>query len=92
MINAENAGISMLRWIPTLSDIFLPRKCLVGYVPRLVSSANYCGFEEYASVSMIPRWEQKPNFVPVIQPDSADSKGTEVNSNGKLAEIHHHTG
>ena len=28
MINAENAGISMLRWIPTLPDIFLPRNAL----------------------------------------------------------------
>jgi len=45
----RQAGISMLRWIPTLSDIFLPRKCLVGYVPKLLSTANYCGFEAIAS-------------------------------------------
>src|SRR6218665_3817217 len=39
-INAEKAGISMLQWILTLPDTFLPRKCLVGYVPRLLSNVN----------------------------------------------------
>src|SRR6218665_1917540 len=48
----RQAGISMLRWIPTLSDIFLPRKCLVGYVPRLLSTTNYCAFEAITSAGV----------------------------------------
>jgi len=45
MDNAERAGISLLQWIPTSPDRFHPRKCPVGYIPRLMSHVNYCGFE-----------------------------------------------
>src|SRR6218665_319367 len=53
MDNAEKAGICTLRWIPTLPDRFHPRKCPVGYIPRLMSNVNYCGFETPAS-TLIP--------------------------------------
>ena len=76
MINpAENAGISMLRWIPTLPDIFLPRKYLVGYVPRFVSNANYSGFEAYASAGLVQLVEPAPNSVSTIQPGVKAFKG-----------------
>ena len=40
--------ISMLQWIPTLTDKHL-RKCHVGYVPRLTSNTSNCGFTASAS-------------------------------------------
>ena len=62
MDNAEKAGISMLQWIPTLPDRFLPRKCPVGYVPtcRLILNVNYCGFKAYASMASATNFQ--PGF------------------------------
>src|SRR6218665_2622548 len=73
MDNAVHAGISMLRWIPTLPEIFHPRKCLVGYVPRLVSNVNYSGFEAYASLS--PRFVQESPFATTVQSGFKAFKG-----------------
>ena len=53
MNNAEKAEICTLRWIPTLPDRFHPRRCPVGYMPRLMSNVNYCGFDAAAS-TLIP--------------------------------------
>jgi len=73
--NAETAGISMLRWIPTLPDIFLPRKCLVGCVQRLVFNASYSGFEAYPSAGPTPHREQPTKMVSAIQPGFKAFKG-----------------
>src|SRR6218665_3443529 len=51
--NTEHAGILMVQWIPTLPDRFYPRKFHVGYIPRLLSNANYCEFAALASPSTL---------------------------------------
>ena len=43
--HTNRAGISLLQWISTFPDRFRSSKCPVGYIPRLMSHVNYCGFE-----------------------------------------------
>lgn len=43
-----DVGIGMLQWVPTLTDRY-PKKCHVGYIPRLTTNTNYRGFATGAS-------------------------------------------
>src|SRR6218665_2228104 len=72
MIIAENAGISMLRWIPTLPDIFLPRNALsviyLDYCPMRITGVS-------KRTRVWPPRVQAQNLVNAVQPEFKAFKG-----------------